>query len=274
MPMSASSGRSSLTQRHRYKQRPEPLVFPVEETVSEGRRHLELRLLVFDSLDLELGHRATVGSDQFVYWNASNPKRCLSPDVFVCLGRWVDDLLTWKTWEQGGVPDVAVEISSPSDTPEGPWQRKLERYAELGIPELVRFRREAPAGQRLQVWDRIEENLLERETGGRAEWSEVLGLWWVVVEHPEFGHALRLSRDPVGQDILPTRLERTRAALEHTQAELEREHATLERAQAELGRKHATVERAQAELERERAARELAEQRLREVEAELAKRRG
>ena len=239
MPMSARSGRSSLTQRHRYKERPEPLVFPVEETVSEGRRHLELRLLVFDSLDLELGHRATVGSDQFVYWNASNPKRCLSPDVFVCLDRWVDDLLTWKTWEQGGVPDVAVEVSSPSDTPEGPWQHKLERYAELGIPELVRFSREAPPDQRLQVWDRIDENLLERQTGDRAQWSEVLGLWWVLVEHPEFGHALRLARDPVGQSILPTRLERT-----------------------------------QAELDGERTARELAEQRVRELEAELAKRKG
>lgn len=239
MHMPARTGRSSLTQRHRYKQRPVPLVFPVEETVSEGRRHLELRILLFDSLDLELGQRATVGSDQFVYWNASNPKRCLSPDVFVCLGCPVDDLLTWKTWEQGGVPDVAVEISSPSDTPEGPWQHKLERYAELGVPELVRFSREAPPARRLQIWDRVEQNLLERETGERAEWSEVLGLWWVVVEHPEHGPSLRLSRDPVGEDILPTRLERTQAA-----------------------------------LDQERAAREAAEQRVRDLQAELERSKG
>ena len=87
MRMSSGGSRSSLTSRHRYKRLLPPLVFPVEETVTEGDNHLELRLLLRSCLKLELGDRATVGSDQFVYWNASDPKRCLSPDVFVCLGR-------------------------------------------------------------------------------------------------------------------------------------------------------------------------------------------
>jgi len=145
----------------------------------------------------------------------------------------VTDLLTWKTWQQGGVPDVAVEISSPSDTPEGPWQKKLERYAELGVLELVRFSREAPAGKRLQVWDRIEENLLERDTSDRAEWSEVLGLWSVVVERPEYGHALRLSRDPIGQAVLPTRIERERAARATAEHALEAAEARIRELEAQ-----------------------------------------
>jgi len=85
MRMSDRTSRSSLTRRHRYKQVLPPLRFPEEETVTEGEQHLELRLLLRDSLKVELEGRATVGSDQFVYWNARDPGRCLAPDVFVKL---------------------------------------------------------------------------------------------------------------------------------------------------------------------------------------------
>ena len=241
---------TGLTERHRYKRILPPLHFPEEEQVTEGELHLEVRLLLRAVLKLELEGRATVGSDQFVYWNARDPQRCLAPDVFVRLAAVVHDLRTWKTWEHGGVPELGVEISSPSDTPEGPWQDKLERYAELGVRELVRFGREPP---RLQIWDRVDENLLEREVGDRAEWSEVLGLWWVTVSHPDLGPTLRLARDPAGQDLLPTPLENAR------------------RAHAEERRAHAEERRAHAE---ERRAREAAEERIRELEAELRRRGG
>jgi len=245
--------RSSLTQRHRYRQVLPPLRFPVEETVTEGRAHFRLRLLLFESLDLELGSRATVCSDQFVYWNARDPRRCLAPDVFVCLGTVLDDVDTWKSWEHGGAPHLAVEISSPSDTPEGPWADKLDRYAELGVRELVRYHREAPPGRRLRIWDRVDDNLLEREVGERAEWSEVLELWWVVVPDPTVGRALRLARDPTAHGLLLTPLEQRDRQLEQERQAREQERQAREQ---------------------ERQARETAEQRIRELEDELRRRKG
>ena len=94
--------------------------------------------------------------------------------------------LPWKTWELG-TPQAAAEITSPSDRPEGPWQDKLERYHELGVHELVRHRRDQPAGQRLQIWDRVDENLLEREVEGDLGVSNVLGLYWSRGGRPEMG---------------------------------------------------------------------------------------
>ena len=69
---------------------------------------------------------------------------------------------SWKSWERG-VPELAVEILSPSDTPE-PWElpEKIVRYHELGVREVVCFDVDAPAGARLRVWDLIEGDMVER----------------------------------------------------------------------------------------------------------------
>ena len=127
----------------------------------------------------------------------------------------------------------------------------LERWGlPLSLVQGVRFHHEPPL---LQVWDRVDENLLEREVGDRPEWSEVLGLWWVTVPHPDLGPTLRLARDPAGEDLLLTPLEKERRALEEERRALEEERRAREE---------------------ERRAREAAEARVRELEAELRRRRG
>jgi len=81
----------------------------------------------------------------------AQPRIRLAPDVFVGLGIRDEEFSCWKTWERK-TPDLAVEVVSPSDTPEGPWQEKLDRYHELGVKELVRFDADAPPGKRLRIW--------------------------------------------------------------------------------------------------------------------------
>jgi Uma2 family endonuclease len=199
-----------------------PLHFPVEEEVPEGRRHMKLRTQLFQILDLELRDRGSVGSDQFVYWNARNPGIRLAPDVFLALGIPDEDFSCWKTWERK-TPELAVEIVSPSDTPEGPWREKLDRYQALGVRELVRFDAEAPPGERLRIWDRVDKTLVEREIEGDHGQSAVIGIWWVVVEDEALGPALRPARDPDGRELLPTPTElesQARQAAEHRIAEL------------------------------------------------------
>src|SRR5215207_1745832 len=116
---------------------PAPPHFPEEASVPEHKQHLELRTLLY----LVLGtfkSEHTIGCDQFVYWDPTDPSRCLAPDAFVRL--FVPDSIfgSWKTWERG-VPDVAVEIVSDSDASPASWDEKLLRYKELGVREVVRF---------------------------------------------------------------------------------------------------------------------------------------
>jgi Uma2 family endonuclease len=212
--------------------------FPDSAEMPEGRRHFELRTLIFDFLRLAFGDVATIGSDQFVYWEPSNPRACLSPDAFLRFGAKDEHFRSWKVWERG-VPQLAVEIISDSES-ELSWDEKFERYQQLGVSELIWFDPETPA-RPLRVWDLVGDDLLERYLPEPIAESRQLGGYWLPVEDPTGGLTLRLSRDEHGLALFPT-------AAEH--------NAQLFLAEAEA-----------RQLETE--ARRAAERRIAELEAEL-----
>ncbi len=185
----------------RYVRAPEPLYFPEEEEVPEGYVHLLLRTFLFELLQYVLGEKHSVNSDQFIYWNARSPKRCLSPDVFVGLDIPQSKAGSWKTWERKGPPHLAVEIISPNEGDGIAWDEKLERYHELGIQELVRFDPEEPKGSRLRVWDRIKNDLVERKVEGDSTHCSTLRLTWVVRPSKKLEETLRLL-DGAGNLVL------------------------------------------------------------------------
>jgi len=258
--------------RHRYVRAPTPIHFPSEESledaVSETKRHLEVRttlyLLMKDAL---AGH--AIGSDQFVYWDARDPQKCLSPDVFVKRG--TSDALfdTWKVWERGA-PELAVEVVSASDRRDSDWDEKMERYQASGIAEVVRFD-PMNATCPIRAWDRVEGELLERspDSSDLCECA-TLGMWWVVAPSA-FGPQLRLARDREGRDLLATPDEqRLSLAAQLAEERRARAHAEHERLLAEHERQLAEHARVAAEqklqLEAEARQRE-AEARQREAEA-------
>jgi Uma2 family endonuclease len=228
----------------RHRRAPSPLHFPVEATVPESKRHLKLRTLLFQILERELADRANIGCHQFVYWNAADPKVCLAPDAFVRLGSPDTAFDSWKTWERGA-PELCVEIASEFDRSERSWEQKLARYRELGVAELVRFDPDAPAAEQLRVWDRIEGDLVEREVDQAGSTPcATLGFHWIVVPAEGFPAALRLARDPRGDDQL----------------------LTLAEAETRAKEREASLREAEAK------AREAAERRVAELEAELRRR--
>jgi Uma2 family endonuclease len=242
----------------RYVRPPAPLHFPVEEKVPETFEHFRSRVLLFDSTDRELEGRAVVATDVFVYWDPTDPKKNLAPDLVVRLGPPGTLVTSWKTWERGA-PQLGVEITSASDAPERQLEIKLERYRRAGIAEVVRF--DANDRERLlRIWDLIDGDLVERvvETP-EARFSDALGLYFCFREHEKLGLTLRLSRDPSGDDVLPTREEAERAAKE----------AALAAKDAALAAKDAALAGTETALREKEAA--LA--RIAELEAELAKRR-
>jgi len=140
---------------------PNTIRFPEEAAMPKGALHLFLRILLKRILEVALGPASTVSSEHFVYWNAWDPKRCLSPDIFVKLNVAETWYRSWKTWEQGGVPELAVEIVSSEHEEQPKWDEKFARYHELGVHELVRFVPEAEPGKRVCVWERVDDDLID-----------------------------------------------------------------------------------------------------------------
>lgn len=262
-----------------YLKTPEPIHFPSEDSpeehVGETKRHLEARTTLYVLLSQAFA-KSAVGSEQFVYWDAGDPRKCLSPDVFVKLRAPNETFDNWKIWERGA-PDLAVEIVSASDRRDLDWEEKLERYQASGINEVVRFDA-AQRSTKLRVWDRVDGELLERAPDSDTFCEcATLALWWVLVPS-ELGLLLRLSRDREGKELLPTPSEEAmrlavelaaeRAArTEEHHARLLAEHKLREEAEA---RARADEARATAERERDDALAELARMRA-EIAAARAK---
>jgi|SRR6478752_7435388 len=245
---------TSNAQPRRYLRAAVPVHFPSEEKVPESPTHLWVRTALWLMLGRELEGRAIVGSEQFLYWDPTDPTQCLSPDIMVWLGPPDHTWTSWKIWERGA-PHLAVEVISASDARDRPWKRKFDAYQRTGVLELVRFD-PANAEKPLRFWDRIEGDLIEREVSGYAlERSDVLGLYWCVESTPEYGAMLRLSRDPAGQERLLTDKEVAEA-----EAEGRRLEAEGRRLEAE-GRRLAEARADAMELQ------------LRELQAELTRRR-
>ena len=243
--MSSNPAAPTGSGERRYLRQPVPLVFPSDEKVPEHKLHVELRTALYQLIRLALADRVIVGSDQFVYFDASDPKRCLAPDVMVWVGGPDEIFGSWKVWERGA-PHVAVEMVSPSDKPPDPWRKKLEQYVQCGVREVVRFDPVAKTG-RLRIWDRVEGDLVERDVSSPAgHLCDALGLYWCLTVDPRLGLMLRLSRDRAGLELLPTP--------EEAQREAETQALAAQARQREA----------------EAQARE-AEARIRELEAELAR---
>ncbi len=234
--------------RPRYIEPLAPVLFPEEAELPETQLHLELRTLLYQLLSDHLGLDCTVGSDQFVYFDAANPKQSVAPDVYVRLQPRGELIRSWKTWERGA-PEVAVEIVSDSDSSDSEWLRKLNAYRSLGVQELVRFEPDAAASLRLRIWDRVDDALMERVVSSSSAPSSVLGLYWIVAPAEDHPLALRIADE--NQTIVLTR---TEARLAETEARLAETEARLAEAKARLT---------------ETEARLAAEARIQELEAEL-----
>jgi Uma2 family endonuclease len=224
---------------HRYLRAPVPLYFPVEERVPETALHRMLVDRLFESVRRELGKTALISCDQFMYWDPTDPRLCLAPDLAVRLGGPPLLLDTWKIWEHGA-PHLAVEIVSDSDASERNVEQKLARYRQTGVPELVCFDRNERT-QPLRIWDLVAGDLVERDSAD-AEFKrcDALGLYWhLPFDADERCPTLRLARDRDGGGLLLTDAEGEaveRAAKEAALAAKEAALARVAELEAELAR--------------------------------------
>lgn len=111
----------------RYHRAPRRIEFPAYAEAPVSKRHQDLRTSLYQLAKCAFADRHSIGSNQFIYFNGSDPSKCLAPDLFVRLGTPDTSFDSWKTWQRGA-PELAVEIVSDSDAPERVWEEKLERY--------------------------------------------------------------------------------------------------------------------------------------------------
>jgi Uma2 family endonuclease len=180
-----------------------------------------------------------------MYYEKGNPRKSVSPDVFVVFGVAKKRRNTYLTWEEGRTPDFVLEVASPSSYTKDTIDKKDLYASVLGVkeyyiydplgeivPSFIGFRL---IGGEYQEIEFVNERLL----------SETLGL-----ELGERDGELRLY-NPNTQQWLQTPPERAE------DAEIRAEDAEMRAQQEANARKNAETElaKALAEIERLRAER-------------------
>ena len=94
------------------------LVYPESdgEPMAESGRHVKTLLDMIDAIDLHFQDvpDVHVSGNMFLYYEEGNPRKVISPDVFMVRGVSKKDLRTYKTWEQQPYLDFVLELASPS----------------------------------------------------------------------------------------------------------------------------------------------------------------
>ncbi len=203
------------------------------ESATRARWHRRASEALASSIERAFGGNALVSSDQFLYWDPTNPKRRLAPDVAVRVGAPAELVTSWKTWERGA-PHVGVEIVSDSDASELRFEEKLERYRQAGVAEVVRFDRD-DIQRPIRICDLVEGDMVERDlTDPEAFHCDALGLYWWLHTDAELGVTLRLSREQATGALVLTPAEAERAAKDDERREKEAALARIAELEAEV----------------------------------------
>jgi len=149
-----------------------------------------------------------VGGDMFLYYVEGDPKKVVAPDVFVVLGVPKRKRRTYKLWEEGLPPTLAIEVTSASTRQEDLNRKAL--YERLGVTEYILY---DPLGEYLKP--RIQGFRL---SGGRYEpipqeprgslQSRTVGLTFTM-EGPELRLIDTATGDPLLRDAEVRDLART-----------------------------------------------------------------
>ncbi|HQU41969.1 MAG TPA: Uma2 family endonuclease [Pirellulales bacterium] len=199
-----------------------------------------------------------VAANMLLYYEQGSPAKNRGPDVMVSKGvRGKHRRRSFRTWEEGVVPAVIIEIASIGTQREDEIV-KPHVYAGIGVKEYFMF---DPAGEYLQPrlrgfrLENEEYELMPADEAGGI-FSAELGLRLVVDDE-----LLRLV-DPATGAAIPTeeesaeQLDEALRRAEEAQREAEQAKSEAEQAKSEVEQAKSEVEQAQrkAEAERKRAA--------------------
>jgi Uma2 family endonuclease len=117
------------------------LVYPYSngEPLAESYDHLYVIMTTLAMLLQHLkGQQATVLADQFLYYAQGFPRLRVAPDVMVIFNVEPGGRDNYKIWEEGQVPSVIFEMTSPSTQSKDDIEKK-NLYENLGVTEYWQF---------------------------------------------------------------------------------------------------------------------------------------
>ena len=227
------------------------LVYPESDgkPMAETPRHQQVMI---DCMDILRNHfhgfaDVYIGGNMLLYYEEGNPRKSVSPDVFMVRGLSKKELRTYKTWEQPSTLDFVLEVASPS-TYTRDFNEKMQIYAKiLRVKEYYIYDPYHEIEPYFIGFRLVGENYEQIAFVNERLPSAVLGL-----ELGEHDGVLRLY-DPVKSAWLFTSQERVGdAEVRVAQAETRVEQESLARLEAESRAQHAEAELAKlrATLER------------------------
>ena len=245
---------------------------PVAETPLHYRRLADAAHALFTHYESRPG--AYVGVNMMVYDERGNPRRFLSPDVFVAFGVAKRERDIYKLWEERA-PSFVLEMTSKSTRKED--ERKMVRYARWGVAEYFLYdpRREYVKPP-LRAFELVRGTYraippVTLSNGERGIPSRTLDLeLWLE------GSVLRFYDQATGGNLWTPRQAQLRAEVARSEtiaarseAAAARSEAANARSEAANARSEAANARSEAEAANARAAEETAKRK--QLEAELAR---
>ena len=211
--------------------------------MAETERHFRELLKNFNRIENHFSYipDAYVLGDMMMYYEEGNPRKSISPDIFVAFGIGRKERRIYKIWEEGKPPDFVLEFASKG-TYRNDLTRKVDLYAEIGISEYFVYdvdRRYLPRplmGFRLIGDAYVEIDPLAN--GGIP--AATLGL-----EFHDLEEGLGIY-DPAAEDWVKTAAEVAETRAEDAEERANQEADGRQQAEAEVARLQAELERLKA----------------------------
>ncbi|MDE0637163.1 MAG: Uma2 family endonuclease [Candidatus Poribacteria bacterium] len=224
------------------------IVYPESdgEPMAETEKHRDLMIDFIQMLKhhFESTNDVYVSGNLFIYYEEANPRKSISPDVFVVFGVEKKQRRTYRTWDEANTPDFVLEVASPGTFTEDMGKKK-ELYASvLAVKEYYIY---DPFGQIVPSfigYRLIDGVYQEIEFVNDRLPSTVLGL-----ELGEHRGVLRLYNPNTSQwlQTSPERAEHAETRAEHAETRARQEAAARQNAETALAEALAKLKRLQAE---------------------------
>lgn len=168
------------------------------QPMGETDKHRKLISHLIEMLEIYFAAQSDVyvSGNLMCYYEENNPKKSISPDVFVVRGVAKHERRIYKFWEEPA-PQVVLEISSRKTRKED-FGEKKDIYAWLGVREYFVFDPEAKLRAPLRAFRLHRTDLIEEVVTGHRVMSHELGLEFVNTEG-----TLRVY-NPRTKEFLPT----------------------------------------------------------------------
>ena len=215
--------------------------------MAETERHRDLMIDFIQMLKYHYKdvHDVCVTGNLFLYYEEGNPKKFISPDVFVAFGVEKKTRRTYMTWIEGNTPDFVLEVASQGTIREDKGKKKKIYADDLAVKEYYIY---DPLGQIVPSfigYRLVNGKYIEIEFVDDRLPSEVLGL-----ELGEQNGVLRLY-NPITSKWLQTPPER----LELAEVRAEQESTARHNAEMRAENAELRAENAEARAEQESTAR-------------------